>query len=199
MKTRTSPSRWRTPLLVCGTLLLITFTAGAATWWWINRPITPTILTAAEQTTLTQKIEAVQTPPTAPDYVPGSKTIVLTERELNGLLGLNDLGDQFHLDLAQDAIHARLNTDIPDDAPFLGGKKLKAKARFYIKEVEGQPSVVLNDLSIWGISLPNAWLGNLKGENLVEVIADELGSNPIADGIESLEINSNEIVIHLAE
>jgi len=53
--------------------------------------------------------------------------------------------------------------------------------------------------SIWGLSLPNAWLGNLKGENLVEIIADELGNNAIADGIESLEINSNEIVIHLAE
>ena len=191
--------RWRTPLLVCGTLLLVALTAGAATWWWLTRPLTPTVLTAAEQSALERKIEAVQHAPAEPEYVPGGKTIVLTERELNGLLGLNDLGDELRFDLATDAIHARIQTDIPKDSPILAGKTIKAKARFLVKDDHGTPSVVLDDLSVWGISLPNAWLGNLKGENLVELIADQLGNNVIADGIDSFKVDRNQIVIHLAE
>ena len=194
-----SRSRIPTPLLICGVLLVAVITAGAATWWWVNRPITPTVLSAAEQTTLQNKIDAVQSTPSEPDYVPGGKTIVLTERELNGLLGLNDLGEQFRLDLGNDAIHARLNTEIPEDSPLLAGKRLKAKARFFVEENAGNPSMVLDDLTIWGISLPNAWLGNLKGENLIELIADQLGNNVIADGIDSFEITRNQIVINLAE
>ena len=199
MKNPSSRPRWRTPLIVCGCLLLITVTTGAATWWWINRPITPIVLTATEQAVLDQKLAAAQQDPAEPDYVPGGKVIMLTERELNGLLGLNDLGDQIHLDLVKDAIHARLNTDVPDDAPFLAGKSIKAKARFFIKDDAGTPSVVLDDLSIWGISLPDAWLGNVKGENLLGLITDELKNNPFADGIKSFEIQRNQIAIHLAE
>ena len=192
-------SRWRTPLLVLLVLVILVISLGAGGWWWINRPIIPTVLNEGEQQALEQKIAVLQQEEAAPDYVPGDKVIVLTEREINGFLELHELGDRLRFDLGKDALHARLATKIPADSPILPGKTLKGRARFLLTEENGNPSVVLDDVTIWGISLPNAWLGNIKGENLVEAVGDELGNNFIADGIKSLEVNRNEIVILFPE
>lgn len=191
---------WRTPILTLLVLVVLVVSLGAGGWWWINRPITPTVLTEGEQQALEQKMAALEPEAReAPSYVPGDKTIVLTERELNGFLGMHDLGEQLRLDLGKDALSAYVQARIPPDSPIFADKLIKGRARFLLTEEDGNPSVVLDDVTVWGISLPNAWLGNIKGQNLVEVAADELGNNFIADGIASLEVNRNEIVIHLAE
>ena len=192
-------SGWRIAFIVLLVLVVLILSVAAATWWWIGRPITPTVLSPGEQQALEQKLAVIEEAEEAPDYVPGDKVIVLTERELNGLLEQHNLGDQVQLDLGKDALHARVQTKIPADSPIFPDKTLKGRARFLLTEENGSPSVVLDDVTIWGISLPNAWLGNIKGENLVELVADELQNNFIADGIESLQVNRNEIVIHLAE
>jgi hypothetical protein len=64
----------------------------------------------------------------------------------------------------------RLETDLDKDLPLVGGKKLKAKARFLIKTSEGKPSLVLDVLTVWRASLPNDWLGGMKGKDLISEI-----------------------------
>lgn len=189
--------RWRAPIIILAVLGLGAAVAGAAIWW-ANRPIQATILSAPEKAAVEQKLAAVEQAPSDPEYVPGAKEIVLTERELNGLLNENtNLGEQLKLELARDAIHARLSADIPDDFPIMAGKKLKGKARFVVKDNAGSPALILEDLTLWGISLPNAWLGDLKGQNLLGNVLSP-GGGSLA-GVEDISVNNGSLIIKLAE
>ncbi len=179
--------------LLIGLLSLLLILGGL--WWWLNRPIRPVILTPAEKAAVTAKVEAIQNPA----YEKGSKEIVLTERELNGLLNENTgLGRSMRLELAANAIHARVETDLDPDLPVIGGKHLKARARFLLNGDPAHPAFILDDLTVWGISLPNDWLAGIKGRNL---LADILGSgtNGRLPGVEELRLEPGRLVIRLAE
>lgn len=180
-----------------------------AWWWWANRPIHPTVLTAQEKQVVEQKVEALQntdTPPPAdpqaqddgPVYEKGGKEIVLTEREINGLLNENtDLGKSVKFELARDAVHARVETDLDPDLPILGGRKLKAKARFIVKENNGMPSLIIDDVTVWGISLPNDWLGGLKGQDVLSKVLGTKGGK--ISGIEEFRIEPGKLTLKLSE
>ena len=198
-------SRWRAPLIILAILGLGAAIAGAALWW-VNRPIQATVLTPPEKTQLEQKLAAIEqapedpgvNPDADPEYIPGEKEIVLTERELNGLINENTaLGDQLKLELANNAVHARISADIPDDFPIMAGKKLKGKARFVVKDQAGTPTLILEDVTLWGISLPNAWLGELKGQNLLGNLVSPDG--PSLAGVEDISVANGTLVIKLAE
>jgi hypothetical protein len=176
-------------------------------WWWHNRPIRPVELSAQEMAVVEQKVEAIQHPaaPPAevaevveePTYEKGSKEIILTERELNGLLHHNTkLGDALKFELASNAIHARVEFDLDPTLPLLGGKRLKARARFLVGDTPGKPEFVLDDLTLWGISLPNEWLGGLKGQNL---LGETLGTEGGFSGVEQFRVERGKLVICLAE
>ncbi len=166
-------------------------------WWWHNRPIRPVELSANEMAVVEAKVEAIQKP-AEPKYEKGSKEIILTERELNGLLNHNTtLGKTLSFELATNAIHARVEADLDPDLPLVGGKHLKARARFLVSKQPGMAAFVLDDVTIWGISLPNDWLGGIKGHDL---LGDMLGGNEgkIA-GIEDFKVEPGRLVIHLAD
>ncbi|MGJ8723123.1 MAG: hypothetical protein ACSHYB_01085 [Roseibacillus sp.] len=189
--------RLRVPLIILAILGLGAVIAGAALWW-ANRPIQATILTQPEKSQLEQKLAAVEQTPTDPEYVPGEKEIVLTERELNGLIHENtSFGDKIKLELAKDAVHARISADIPEDFPFMAGKKLKGKARFIVKDQAGSPALILEDLTVWGISLPNAWIGEMKGQNLLGNLISPNGSS--LAGVEDISVANRTLVIKLAD
>jgi hypothetical protein len=188
------PPSKKSSCLVAGLLIFIVL-GGAYLWY--NRPITPVELSQTETKALEEKVENLEAGPAEPEYVPGSKEIILTERELNGLLNKNtNLGDKLKFTLATDEIHARIETDMDEDVPIVGGKKLKAKARFLVKTMDGRPSLVLDDLTVWGASLPNDWLGGMKGKDLLTEIFGEGGG---LRGIEELRIERGQLVIRLAE
>ncbi len=177
-------------------VLIVLLLAGAAAYAWINRPIKPVELSKQETVVLEEKIGSLETPSDEPAYEKGSKEIILTERELNGLLNQHtDLGQKIHFTLVTDEVHARIETDLEEDLPVVGGKKLKAKARFLVKSTEGRPSLVLDDLTVWGASLPNDWLGGLKGQDLLGQIFEGGG----LAGVEELRIERGQLVIRLAE
>lgn len=176
-------------------------------WWWHNRPIRPVVLSEQEKQQVEEKVEAIQAGPDGreaadapeePDYVPGKKSIVLTERELNGLLNeRTSLGDKVRFELARDAIHARLESDLDEDLPVFGGRKLKARARFLVSQDEQGTHFVIDDVTVWGVSLPNDWLGGLKGRDL---IGEALGGKPGSlAGVKSIEVVPGEIRVELKE
>ncbi len=178
------------------TLGLIALVLGGI-WWWHNRPIQPVELSAAEKAVVEAKVEAIQNPD-GPVYEKGSKEIILTERELNGLLNQNtDLGKTVSLELARNAIHARVETDLDPDLPIIGGKHLKARARFLVSDEPGKAVFVLDDVTIWGVSLPNDWLGGLKGQDLLgETLSGKRGG---IGGIEEFKVEPGRLMIRLAE
>jgi hypothetical protein len=211
--------RW--VLYGCGSivaLILIVCATVAITIWWIQRPIKPVTLSEKEKTVLDQKLQRIskdnsyptsitnrQNPspekPMEPVYVPGSKVLKITEREINGLLNQNtDLGQTVRLEFVRDAINAYLAVPIPKDFPVGGGRTFRARSRFHLSlGPDGQPDANLEDVTVLGISLPNAWLGGVKGKNLLADAAGSRNGHPILRGIKSLHIESGALVLELEE
>lgn len=211
--------RW--VLYGCGSFLalfLIIIATVAITIWWIQRPIKPVTLTEKEKVVLDQKLEkiskdnsypssvtnrAIQPPqkPSEPVYTPGSKVLRITEREINGLLNQNtDLGQTVRLEFVRDAINAYLAVPIPKDFPIGGGRTFRARSRFHLSlDANGQPDANLEDVTVLGISLPNAWLGGVKGKNLLADAARDRNGRPILRGIKGLHVESGALVLELED
>jgi hypothetical protein len=182
--------------VLVGILLVLLILGGL--WWWQNRPIQPVLLSVEEKATVEAKVEAIQKP-ADPIYEKGSREIILTERELNGLLNENtEFGKSVSFQLATNAIHARVETDLDPDLPILGGRRFKARARFLVSDIPGKASFILDDLTVWGISLPNDWLAGLKGRDL---LAEALGAgnNGKVPGVEEFKVEPGQLMIRLKE
>ncbi len=173
------PKKRKWFLYGCGTLLalaLVIVATVAITIWWIQRPIEPVVLSPQEKAVVDQKLQhltaerssspvsnpkhppgAISHPPNAsqePDrpYVPGSKVLKLTEREVNGLLNANtDLGNSVRLEFARDAINAYVAIPIPKDSPIGAGKTFRARGRFALSLTsDGAPYAILEDVTVFG-------------------------------------------------
>ncbi len=134
-------------------------------------------------------------------YVPGSKVLKLTEREINGLLNQNtDLGKSVRLEFAQDAINAYLAIRIPDDFPVGGGKMFHARGRFRVSVGNGgEPYAILEDVTVFGLSLPKAWLGGIKGENLLGQAMGEHKQWRGIKGVKSLHVEPGALVLEVED
>jgi hypothetical protein len=134
-------------------------------------------------------------------YVPGSKVFKLTDREINGLLNANtDLGKSVRLEFAQDAVNAYLAVRIPGDFPIGGGKMFRARGSFRVSLGNGgEPYAVLEDVTVFGLSLPKAWLGGLKGENLIGQAVGERNGSPVLRGIKSLRVEPGALVLEVED
>jgi hypothetical protein len=191
------------PALVGGVVVILVV---VALWFWFNRPIKPVELSATEKQVVEEKVEAIRqaeapspAAPAEPSYEKGKREIILTEKELNGLLNQHTtLGEKLQFELATDAVHARLETDLDPDLPMVGGKRLKAKARFLVKTEAGVPSLVLDDLTVWGVSVPNDWLAQLKGKDLLGEILGGGKGGKVA-GIEEMSVEPGQLKIKLKE
>jgi len=183
-------------LIGSAALALIAITAIVTIWWMTTRPIEPVVLDQQEQQVLEEKISPLR-PET---YQPGRKTIVFSEREINGLINKHtNWGGKAEISLETDTIIGRIRTTIPEDAPFLAGKTVNIKCRVTVELNDGTPNVSLQDVTYAGISLPDSWLGEIKGKNLIETIAPEFLDNPVSKGIESINILPDSIKIRLAD
>ena len=196
-------------LFGCGgviALLLVIVAAVAITLWWSQRPMKPVTLSGAEKTKLEQKLQHLGSAgsdlaprtPSDPVYVPGTNVILLTDREINGLINENtDLGKAVRLEFGRDAINAYLATPIPEDVPVLGGKMFRARGRLSVSLGQGKaPVAVLEDLTVYGVSLPKAWLGGLKGENLLSEAMGQTNGT-LFKGVKSLRIEPGVLKLEL--
>ena len=222
------PGKRRWLLWGCGGLLglvVIIIATVAITLWWIQRPIKPVVLTAKEKAAVDTKLQEVEDskgaartagrtatgagdrssgtakPPAVQPYVAGAKEIRFTQRELNGLLNQNtDLGKTVRLEFAQDAVNAYLAVPIPQDVPVMGGKMFRARGQFLISIGNGgTPYAVLQDVTVFGVSLPKAWLGGIKGENLLEDAVGKGRNGPVLKGIKSLRVEPGALVFQLED
>jgi hypothetical protein len=201
----------------------LTYWVGRTYLW--PRDFEPVTLSAHEQVRLDSKLRALGIdPPASPggrgSAAPASeespeewlrpepytedgvrREIGLSERELNALLAHNtQLARKLAVDLSDDLASARLLIPIDPDFPVLGGRTLRVAAGLELSYGEGRPVVILRGVSLMGVPIPNAWLGNLKNVDLVE----QFGGGPgvwktFADGIEFAQIREGELRIKLRE
>ncbi len=207
-------------LPILGIVLVTMLVTAGATIWLINsqlfaKSFEPVQLTSEEQEVLTTKLEqiglgddepatAAAADDTAPEPYsedPEKRRIRLTERELNALLAEGtDLAERLVIDLADDVASAKLLIDLDPDFPFLGGKTLKVSAGAELAYTNSRPTVVLKGVSVWGVPIPNAWLGGLKNVDLVREFGGQDGFwSAFADGIKDIRVEEGHLLIQLNE
>jgi hypothetical protein len=130
-----------------------------------------------------------------------NREIILTERELNALLAKNtDLASKLAIDLSKDLASAKLLIPLDEEFPVLGGKTLKVTAGLEMSYRSEKPVVALRGISLWGVPIPNSWMGNIKNVDLVQEFGNEQGFwKAFADGIDEIEISNNQLRVKLKE
>lgn len=128
-----------------------------------------------------------------------SREIHFSEKELNAILARNtDLATKLAIDLSDNLASAKLLLQLDPDLPLLGGNTLKVTAGMEFALANGAPVAKLKGVSVWGVPLPNAWLGNMKNINLIDEFGQSGGFwQAINDGVERIEIREGELMIKL--
>lgn len=206
-------------VVACAVSTLVAVTA--VYFYLFPGPFKPVTLSSNEEQVLEQKLErldSMQRTPTLhkdrlqPDRgehlqperyteTDASREVVLTERELNALLAKNtDLARKLAIDLSEDLASAKLLIPLDDEFPILGGKTLKVTAGLEMSYRGQRPVVALRGVSLWGVPIPNAWLGNMKNVDLVQEFGDQKGFwKSFADGIDEIKISDGQLRVRLKE
>lgn len=178
------------------------------------KKLDPVELNQREETTLNKKLQQFGLPtlskspnkqtaiePEAYTEIDSNREISFSEKELNAMLARNtDLADKIAIDLADNLASAKMIIPLDPDFPMLGGKTLKVNAGAELSYANGRPIVILKGVKVWGVPIPNAWLGNLKNVDLVK----EFGGNEgfwksFADGVDNISIIEGQLNIKLKE
>jgi hypothetical protein len=210
-------------LRTLGIMLITVLISVIATVFVINyylfpKKLEPVELNQREETVLNQKLKKFGLPtlpssasaqsssnstlePEAYSEIGADRNISFSEKELNAMLAKNtDLADKVAIDLADNLASAKIIIPLEPDFPVLGGKTLKVNAGAELAYANGRPIVVLKGVSVWGVPIPNAWLGNLKNVDLVK----EFGGNEgfwksFADGVDNISVIEGQLKIRLKE
>ncbi len=131
----------------------------------------------------------------------GMREINFTEKELNSLLAHNtNLSKRMAIDLADDLASAKILIPMEPDFPIVGGKTIRINTGMELSFSEERPVVILKGVSIMGVPIPNAWLGNLKNVDLVREFGLEGGFwKAFSDGVEFIEVREGKLQIKLKE
>ena len=203
---------WRTFGIIVITIA-VTLAVGywGVTTWLFPTEFKPVVLNQEQQQTLNQKIrllsgssrpsqkEAIE--PEAYSEVGASREVEFSERELNALLAQNtELANKLAIDLSDNLVSARLLVDVDPDFPVLGGKTIKVTGGMELRLVGNKPSAVLRGISVWGVPLPNAWIGNIKNVDLVQEFGEAGGFWQILnEGVQKIEVKEGRLLIQLKE
>jgi len=205
---------WRVvALLLLAVLLSVGVTLGLLRFALFPGEFRPVTLNREEARVLEQKLQRLDidhrpalpggSPPTPEPYSEegASREIALSEREINALLATNtDLARRLVIDLSDNLASAKLLVPLDPEFPVLGGQTLKVTAGAEMRFADGRPVIILKGVSIWGVPLPNAWLGNMKNIDLVQTFGEERGFwQAFAEGVEELEVQDGRLRIRLKE
>ncbi|MDQ1335570.1 MAG: hypothetical protein QG552_2520 [Thermodesulfobacteriota bacterium] len=210
-------SRWGRNLII---VILLAAVASALTYFLVTRYLFPrqfhpVELSSKETEALDAKLrrldpiqgragEAKGTVPLKPeryDESGANREISFTTREINAILARNtDLAQKVAIHLSKDMASAKLLIPLDPDLPFFGGKTLKVTAGLELRYADQKPVVTLKGISIWGVPLPNAWLGGIKNVDLVQEFGMEKGFwSTFAAGVEYIQISDGRLTLKLKE
>jgi hypothetical protein len=221
------PGRLKTIALV---IAIVVVTSAAAVWlttrYLFPKSFQPVALSDKEEKTLEAKLDLLdptrpsppqsrthKTPPSggdksSPPLKPeaysehgASREVTFTEREINALLAKNtDLAQKLAIDLSENLASAKLLVPLDPEMPFLGGKTLKVTTGLELRYAEGKPVIILKGVSLWGVPVPNAWLGGIKNIDLVSEFGGETGFwKTVAAGVDEVLVTEGRITVRLKE
>jgi hypothetical protein len=216
-----------TLLLLAAVLITALVTVWVARTYLYPAPLEPVVLSAAEREVVELKLRQLQDPraarippapvdrrppvdreapgePPLPEIYredPEARVLYFTQRELNGLIASSpDLAHRVALHLSEDLVSATVLVTIPPDFPIMPGRVVRVNAGLGLQQVHGRPVVVLRGVSVMGVPLPDAWLGGLKGHDLVALYGEEPGFwRAFAEGVADLRVEDGRLRVELAE
>jgi hypothetical protein len=196
-------STWKKKLLITSCVLLgiSGISAASAAWWYQHNfnasSFTPVQLSLNENKAVDEKIAALEGQPASDP----AKTIVLNEREINGYLERQGLGETVKVNIRHGNVAATVLAPMEEGVPLFGGQTLRLKVAFNTKlDDQKRFALSLSDVSIGGISLPNAWLGNVKGLNLLSQqgeLREKDFLHGLAAGIKDFQMKEGEMRVVL--
>jgi hypothetical protein len=153
--------------------------------------MTPVSLTAKEQAEYDSKLQALNNPAAIPPDE-ANRTIIVNEREVNAYLAQQQLGESVQVKFGEGQVSAAVIFTAPEDFPIMPNQKIRLRFTFGTSlSAEHKLSLKLDDLSLGGISLPNSWIGDIKG---LDLVAENVESDPALQkfiaGIQSLDIHN---------
>lgn len=203
---------WRTFGIV---VITVAITLGVGYWlvtvYLFPTSFSPVTLSKKDQQRLDEKLRRLGVRPSSASNRPlepepysetdASREVFFSEKELNALLANNtDLASKLAIDLSDNLASAKLLIPLDSDFPVMGGKTLKVTAGMELRLANGKPRAVLKGISVWGVPLPNAWLGNLKNIDLMQEFGQAGGFwQAMNEGIETIEVKEGKLRIKLKE
>lgn len=134
--------------------------------------------------------------PEAYSETDADREVRFTEREINAMLAKNtDLADKLAIDLASDLLSAKLLIPLDEEMPVLGGRTLKVTAGVEMAFKDNKPVVVVKGVSVWGVPVPSAYMGDMKNLDLVQEFGDEGFWKQFAAGLEDLQVEDGEVTV----
>lgn len=128
------------------------------------------------------------------------RTVSFSEKELNALVASSpEMAERLAIDLSDDLASAKLLIPVPEDFPIMSGKILRVNAGLELAYTSGRPVVILKGVSVMGVPIPNAWLGNLKNVDLVDQFGGSGFWSAFADGVELIEVRDGQLQVELKE
>ncbi|MCD8476058.1 MAG: hypothetical protein LRY40_06445 [Shewanella fodinae] len=120
---------------------------------------------------------------------------------MNSIIGRSpDFAHRVAIDFSDNLASAKILVPIPQDFPIMAGEILRVNAGLDIHlDKNRRPVVALVGVSLMGVPIPNAWLGNMKNVNLVSEFGDRGFWNAFADGVEDIQIHDGELYIKLRQ
>ena len=206
--------RWTHVLLIV--LATIVVTVGVTYWvlatWVFVKEFKPVQLNAREEQVLNSKLRAIgyqvdeldaqgNLKPEPYSEVGAKREVSFSERELNAMLARNtDLAHKLAIDLSDELVSAKLLIPLEPDFPMLGGKTLRVNAGVEMAYRESRPIVILKGVSVMGVPIPNAWLGNLKNVDLVNEFGADRGFwKSFSEGVDNIRVEEGQMKIKLRE
>lgn len=160
--------------------------------------MTPVSLTAVEKAELDSKLRTLENPAAIPADE-ANRTLLINEREVNAYLAEQQLGETVQVKFGDGNVSAAVIFTAPPDFPLFPNQKVRMRFTFGTSLTpEHKLSLKLDDISLGGISLPNSWLGDMKG---VDLMAQNVESDPALQkflaGIQSLEVRDGTLKLVL--
>ena len=207
-----------------GAVVLVSLlTSVLAVWlaaaWLFPKSFTPVTLTAREQTALETKVSSLHldlasAPRGTGHHAAGDRVlepekyteegaarqVTFTAREINALVaGNTGLASRVAIDLSPGLVSAQALIPLDPQMPVFGGKTLKISAGLALGYRGGKPIVILRGVSVWGVPVPNAWLGGLKNVDLVHEFGNEGFWKDFAAGVDNIAVGDGVLSVKLKE
>lgn len=208
-------SSWKKKALIVTGIVFGTATiAVAGTAWWVKHnvyasPFSPVVLNASEQSALDQKVQilrqsstAAEAPAAQVDPETAKRTLTVTDREINAFLEQQGLGEQIKVSLGNGGGTATFLVPLSSDGVPGSGPTLRIGVTLGAKMDAGKKfALSISDVSVGGVPLPNAWLGNLKGLNMLSdsPVSEDPAFKAFVAGIRDFSIQAGQMRVVLNE